>query len=35
MSNIGPHLTRRGVLLAGAVCLLPSRAIVAAEPLIP
>jgi hypothetical protein len=35
MPNIDPHMTRRGVLLAGAACVLPSELLFAAtEPLI-
>jgi hypothetical protein len=34
MPNIDPHITRRGILVAGAASLLPSGLVVAAEPLI-
>jgi hypothetical protein len=34
MSNIDPHVTRRGILLGSAACLLPSAALAAAEPLV-
>jgi hypothetical protein len=34
MPNIDPHVTRRGILLGSAACLLPSAALAAAEPLV-
>jgi hypothetical protein len=34
MPRINPHMTRRDVLLAGAACVLPTAALVAAEPLV-
>ena len=34
MPRIDPHMTRRDVLIASAACVLPSAALVAAEPLV-
>ena len=34
MPNIDPHVTRRGILLGSAACLLPSAALAAAESLV-
>jgi hypothetical protein len=34
MPNIDPHVTRRGILLGSAACLLPSATLAAAEPLV-
>jgi hypothetical protein len=34
MPNIDPHVTRRGILLGSAACLLPSAALAAAEPVV-
>ena len=34
MPNIDPHVTRRGILLGSAACLLPSAALATAQPLV-